>query len=117
MTGGLTLCRVIRMPRLTLETLRVLGLLLESPNEPKYGLELAQRAGLKSGTIYPLLARLERAGWLISECEDVDPRTAGRRPRRYYKLTGAGETGARAQLAELRGQLQGARPAQAGGSL
>jgi PadR family transcriptional regulator, regulatory protein PadR len=93
------------MPKPTVETLRVLALLLKEPGTPRYGLDLANDAGLKSGTIYPLLARLERAGWLTSDFEDIDPSVAGRRPRRYYRLTGSGEVAARAQLTDVRRQL------------
>ena len=39
-----------------------------------------------SGTLYPLLARLEAAGWFTSEWEDVDPSEVGRPRRRLYKL-------------------------------
>ncbi len=55
-----------------------------------YGLELAKAAGLKSGTLYPILARLEAAGWIQGSWERIDPRAEGRRRRRYYKLTSSG---------------------------
>jgi len=84
---------------MTLQTELVLGALLASPTEPHYGLEIAKQAGLASGTIYPILARLERSGWVESQWEDIDPAAAGRRPRRYYRLTAEGEAAARAQLA------------------
>jgi PadR family transcriptional regulator, regulatory protein PadR len=56
---------------------------------------------LGSGTLYPLLQRLENAGWLKSEWEEVDPSEAGRPRRRLYKLTGHGQTRAVRELAEL----------------
>jgi len=64
--------------------------MLDQPIGAWYGLELGAAAGLKSGTIYPLLARLEKAGWLESEWEDVDPSVVGRPRRRLYRLTGHG---------------------------
>lgn len=62
---------------------------------------IAQRTGLKSGTSYPILARLQRAGWVTSNWETVDPAEQGRPRRRYYRLTGAGEQAAYRGLAEL----------------
>jgi PadR family transcriptional regulator, regulatory protein PadR len=90
--------------------LHVLAALLEEPTEELYGLELSTRAGLQTGTIYPILARLERSGWLSSRWEDIDPRRAGRRPRRYYRLTGLGMREARALLVRTGGEAGTARP-------
>ncbi len=87
-------------PRITLPVLEVLRALLEEPSAPSYGLELSQAAGRKSGTIYPVLARLERSGWLASEWEQVDPTEAGRPRRRLYHLTGQGELAARRAVAQ-----------------
>jgi DNA-binding PadR family transcriptional regulator len=41
---------------------------------------------ISPGTLYPLLKRMERAGWLRCEAE----RGGGPRSRRYYHLTAAG---------------------------
>ncbi|WP_344661495.1 PadR family transcriptional regulator [Catenulispora subtropica] len=59
-------------------------------------------ANLPSGTIYPILARLEREyGWLESEWEDPDISvTDGRPRRRYYRLSNDGAQAARLALAE-----------------
>jgi PadR family transcriptional regulator PadR len=80
--------------RLTIETLRILRVFLDSPREGQYGLELADAAGLPSGSIYPILARLETAGWIEGFWEQIDPVREGRRPRRYYKLTAVGHPAA-----------------------
>jgi PadR family transcriptional regulator, regulatory protein PadR len=88
------------MPRLTLQTQAILAALLSDAARPHYGLEMAQAAGLASGTIYPILARLERAGWVHSSLEDIDPKVAGRRARRYYTLTAEGEQIARTEIAD-----------------
>jgi len=85
-------------PRMTLQTQMVLKALLAEPREEHYGLEIARQAGLPSGTIYPLLARLESAGWLESGWEEIDESQEGRRRRRYYKLTGDGARHARRVL-------------------
>ena len=87
-------------------TLAILAALLVDVDQPHYGLELAKVAGLPSGTIYPALARLERERWVESERETIDPAVAGRRPRRYYRLTGEGERIARAELASTVKRLQ-----------
>jgi PadR family transcriptional regulator PadR len=88
---------------MTIQTLDVLSAMLADPYQEWYGLELANASGLKTGTIYPALARLEHAGWVSSYWEDVDPGTVGRPKRRLYRLTGEGADAARAVVDE---QLQ-----------
>jgi PadR family transcriptional regulator len=94
------------MPTMSLQTQAILAALLEDVTEPHYGLEIAKAAGLPSGTIYPVLARLEREGWVESERENVDASVAGRPPRRYYRLTGDGERVAKAEIASTISRLQ-----------
>ena len=88
-------------PRMTMATQLVLRALLADPAEEVYGSEIASAAGLMSGTVHPILARLEAAGWVESRWEDVDPQLAGRPARRYYRLTGEGVHSARAELARV----------------
>ena len=83
---------------MTLQTLAILRALLAKPLEPRYGLDISKEAGLQRGTLYPALARLEKAGWLTSFQEDIDEEVEGRRKRRYYRLTGEGATKARRAL-------------------
>src|SRR5919202_5318038 len=97
--------------RLSVQALELLAVLLETPSEEHYGLDLGKRAGLLTGTVYPLLRRFEQMGWLESRLEDVDPSAAGRPPRVLYRLTGEGERGARAELARLERLLPSRRPA------
>lgn len=78
-------------PRLTSQTIDVLASFAERPSEPLYGLEVIRMTGLKSGTLYPILARLESAKWLESSWDDRQIR--GPR-RRLYRLTGEGERAA-----------------------
>lgn len=60
--------------------------------EPSYGLDLASRLGrhrvlfASEGTLYPLLSRLRRQGWVDSTWRES---TSGP-PRRYYELTESG---------------------------
>lgn len=72
---------------MTLQTVALLRVLLDDPLGEHYGLEMAKVAGLPSGSLYPILARLEREGWVTSDWEDLDEHKAGRRRRRYYRLT------------------------------
>ena len=82
---------------------RLLRVMLENATGEFYGLEVASRAGVATGTAYPILARLERAGWLRSEWEDIDPVLEGRRPRRYYRLDGVAATRAHALVQDALG--------------
>lgn len=101
---------------MTLATQLVLGVLLADPTQDHYGLALGGAAGLPSGTIHPILARLEGLGWVESSWEDIDPRVEGRPARRYYRLSAAGADSARAALARVprRRALTTLRPSPSG---
>lgn len=58
-----------------------------------WGLALAKELGLFTGTIYPILARLENLGWVVGYWELDDSRQGPR--RRYYRLTEDGILAAR----------------------
>ena len=77
-------------PRMSLQTLRVLEAFLEEPGEQLAGADVARRGHLASGTLYPILLRLESAGWLTSRWENIDPADAGRPRRRLYRMTPTG---------------------------
>ena len=96
---------MVGVVNLTLVTLRVLNAFMEAPNERQYGLGLMKRTGLASGTLYPVLARLERIGWLRSAQEDIDPATEKRPARRYYEITPDGLAQARIAKAEALAEL------------
>jgi PadR family transcriptional regulator, regulatory protein PadR len=85
---------------------RVLKVFLEDPDQPRYGFELMKLTGLASGSLYPMLARLEGAGWLTRGKEDIDPSTAGRPARTNYTIAGAAVSAARIQLAALSEQFR-----------
>jgi PadR family transcriptional regulator PadR len=76
--------------RISLQTLRVLEAFLENPTEQLSGADVQKRSGLASGTLYPILLRLEAAGWFVSRWEAIDPASAGRPRRRLYRLTPGG---------------------------
>jgi PadR family transcriptional regulator PadR len=96
-------------PRMTIPTQRVLGALLEVGE--RYGLDIGRAAHLPSGTVHPILARLEGLGWVSSRWEAVDPSEEGRPARRYYRLTAEGRDQARAALARVRARHPATRPA------
>ena len=86
--------------RMTIPTQLVLQALLADPTAELYGVEIGTAAGLPSGTVHPILARLEGLGWLKSRWEDINPRVTGRPARRYYRLTATGAESAEAALAQ-----------------
>ncbi|MFF0518406.1 PadR family transcriptional regulator [Actinomadura nitritigenes] len=79
---------------------RVLRVFLEDPTSPRYGYDLMKAARLPSGTLYPMLARLTDQGLVESHWEKQGEESAGRPPRKYYKLTIEGLREARCALAE-----------------
>jgi PadR family transcriptional regulator PadR len=93
---GKTLCRLAIMGkqskdvRMSLQTLRVLEAFLENPTQELAGADVQKRGQLASGTLYPILLRLEAAGWFVSRWETVDPSHVGRPRRRLYRLTPSG---------------------------
>lgn len=95
---------------MTVAVATVLRVFLDDTVKPRYGYELMQLTGFPSGKLYPLLARLERAGWLIKEIEDVDPAAAGRPARRLYRLSDEGAQAARYELARLSERLRSSAP-------
>ncbi|MFU8871601.1 PadR family transcriptional regulator [Micromonospora sp. SL4-19] len=100
--------------RMTIPVAKVLAALLADPDAERYGLDLMWMTGLPSGTLYPVLHRLQGAGWLTADWEEVDPVAAGRPARRYYRLTADGVAAARQALAELRALTPGGRPSPGG---
>ena len=86
-------------PRMTIPTQRVLQALLADPSSELYGLHIAGIAGLATGTVHPILARLETVDWVESRWEDIDPSIEGRPARRYYRLTAEGAEQAQRALA------------------
>lgn len=80
----------------------VLSALLEDPAREVYGRQLMRSTGLESGTLYVILARLRKHGWVTCRWEERDPRTAGRPLRRYVKLTEDGARQAREALERRR---------------
>jgi PadR family transcriptional regulator PadR len=76
-----------REMRMSFDTLRVLEAFLENPSDALSGADVQKRGHMASGTVYPILLRLESAGWFISRWEGIDSSIAGRPRRRFYRLT------------------------------
>jgi len=89
----------VKTPRLSTETRQVLERFLERPTDWRYGYELSRGTGLKSGTLYPILMRLEKYALLEAQWVRTD---AGTPPRHTYRLTPNGLELARTLLAEAR---------------
>jgi DNA-binding PadR family transcriptional regulator len=87
--------------RLTQPALQVLRFLLSKPSESHSGSEIAKETGILSGTLYPILIRMESARWLTSAWEQVEPCVAGRPRRRYYRFTPLGQNRACGALGDL----------------
>ena len=88
-------------PRITGPMLKVLGELMASPTEGLSGAQITRSTGIASGTLYPILFRLEQAGWLESEWEEDSPSEMKRPRRRLYRMTGLGSSNARASFREF----------------
>lgn len=69
--------------RITPATALVLEALLSA--EKVWGLQIVKDVGKKPGTVYPILDRLEAAGWVQGEWDTTEDRKGPR--RRYYRLT------------------------------
>jgi PadR family transcriptional regulator, regulatory protein PadR len=76
-----------RRPESSPQTRAVLRALREAPGW-SYGYDLSRLTGLKSGTLYPMLARLAERGLLETAWEQAAP--PGRPPRHLYRLSAAG---------------------------
>ena len=83
-------------------TIAVLGTLT---HEPRFGLDIMRETGLPSGTVYPTLARAERAGFVRGRWEARSVADSEARPRRrHYELTPRGKAAlakAAQKMAEL----------------
>jgi PadR family transcriptional regulator PadR len=93
-------------PRLSTQTLKVLGTLMTAPQTGLSGAQLGAETKLPSGTLYPILLRLEQSEWLSSEWEDGDPHVLGRPRRRFYTVTEVGREKVLAAYREIYDQAK-----------
>jgi len=87
---------------------RVLRVFLADVSAPRYGYDLMRAARLPSGTLYPMLARLQDQGLVGAQWEQQREDASGRPPRKYYLLTGEGARVARLELAQATAAAPGA---------
>jgi PadR family transcriptional regulator PadR len=87
-----------RRPNSSAQAALLFESLLGGDGEWRYGYDLSRETGLKSGTLYPLLMRLENQGLLETKWTDSGQR--GRPPRHLYRLNSRG-------IAAAQGALQG----------
>lgn len=74
--------------RLSPQTASVLRALRKDPGAWTYGYDISKSTGIKSGSLYPILARLHNEGWLEAKwTQSAEP---GRPPRHVYRLTAVG---------------------------
>jgi DNA-binding PadR family transcriptional regulator len=85
------------------QTRLLLTTMLEQPRAWYYGYELSKATGLTSGTLYPLLMRLNDRGLLESRWQE--PQRAGRPARHAYRLSGCGLELARQAATEADEQI------------
>jgi PadR family transcriptional regulator PadR len=98
-------------PNLTYPTALVLHALASGYT---YGFDIIDATGVPSGTVYPLLRRLERMACVESRWESESKAAKDGRPaRKYYRITGQGREvleRARARFAALERAVRAPRP-------
>jgi DNA-binding PadR family transcriptional regulator len=98
------------------QTQAVLAALLSATDGWHYGYDLSKETGLKSGTLYPILMRLEAQGWLEARWEEAPQ--PGKPPRHLYRLAALGlqEAPALLQSSVERPLTESLRPTREGGA-
>lgn len=88
---------MVRVRKPSAQTIAVLDALLAAAPAWRHGYDLITKAGIASGTLYPLLIRLADRGLVETRWEGATH--PGRPPRHLYRLTGAGIAYATEQVA------------------
>lgn len=86
--------------RVSPQTLSILEALLVRPADWHHGYAVSLQTGIASGTLYPVLMRLEKLHWLETRWEE--PKNTGRPPRHLYRLTSQARAWAREELQDAR---------------
>ena len=82
----------------------LLAVLAQADQTWSHGYDLCQLTGIKSGTLYPLLIRWEKQGFLQAQWQA--PAGSGRPPRHAYRLTAEGHRFAREHATSQHGNAQ-----------
>ncbi|MEM9149370.1 MAG: helix-turn-helix transcriptional regulator [Cyanobacteria bacterium P01_F01_bin.3] len=90
-----------RKRKLSLQALRILHYLFQNPTKEVCGADMIKELDIASGSLYPILLRLEKNEFVESEWETKDPSTLGRPRRRLYTITGTGLKAAQKAVAEF----------------
>lgn len=90
-----------RKRKLSLQALRILHFLYQNPGQDSCGADLTKKLDISSGTMYPILLKLEAKGFVSSKWETEDASLLGRPRKRLYSITGAGTKAAQDALAEF----------------
>lgn len=94
----------------SIQTRQIFQALLDAPDEETYGFELVKVTGLPSGSVYPILRRLEDENIITAREEAIDPTARRPRYRIYYRLTADGRRVARAATREKSETLRSLNP-------
>lgn len=86
--------------RLSGTTVTVLAYVMSNPSEQHYGLEIMKATGLASGSLYPILDRLVKEGWLTLHEKSNANASKKANTRKYYQLTPEGREAGQQYLAE-----------------
>jgi len=85
---------------LSLASVRVLAAIAQGT---RHGFDIMENCELPSGTVYPILARLEHAGLIRGKWEAASVAQRDKRPpRRYYEISAAGSKALAASTAYYR---------------
>ena len=100
---------MVRNRTLSTPARNVLAILADAGANWSHGYDLCRQVGIKSGTLYPLLIRLEAQAYL--EAQWQPPADPGRPPRHAYRLTAAGRRLALENPVERAQTLPAGKPA------
>ncbi len=98
------------MRKRSIQTSQVLQALLDAPAGETYGFGLVKMTGLPSGSVYPILRRLEEEGLLVAREEPIDPTAKRPRYRIFYRLNAEGRREARTATRDRSSALRGLSP-------
>jgi len=80
---------------------------MSCPRDDVSGADISRATKLPSGTLYPILVRLEQAHWLESSWEIEDPHELGRPRRRFYRITALGMRNAQSAFLDVTSTIGG----------
>jgi DNA-binding PadR family transcriptional regulator len=98
------------MRKQSIQTRQILQALLDAPDDETYGFKLVKVTGLPSGSVYPILRRLEDEKIIAAREEAIDPTAKRPRYRIYYRLTADGQRVAREATREKSTALRDLNP-------